>query len=311
MRQFHNILSSYDPDVDFDALEKLKHPGLKRWNKGVELWQSGLPTQDAALINPSDSDEAILADVKEFTRRWKSSGVAEVMNIRIDSLNPKNIPPPSNAEKKYDDFSIVLKKVRESAAAGFIPSLWALSEERGFALTSACIMFETSERVSLEMLGPGHDPSDMAKGTVRPPIIITMKPFAPPLLEFKGNLSHLPFYLDIRDEAKDLATNPEKLDRIRAERREARINFLAHVTKISPEEQIKKMKREGNTLLFEREKKLSFTDIEKLFGFAIQYAEYKQTHRLPFLGDTLAAAQSSSGKYAFNNAWDKNKFGDK
>lgn len=84
MREFPNILSSYDPDTEFDVLEELKRPGFARWNKGVEIRQTGLPASDAILINSADSDNAILEQIKEFVRRWMAAG-ARFMVIRYDS----------------------------------------------------------------------------------------------------------------------------------------------------------------------------------------------------------------------------------
>jgi len=68
------------------------------------------------------------------------------------------------------------------------------------------------------------------------------------------------------------------------------------------------MRRDGHTLLFESVARLDWSDIEKLFGYAIKYAEFKREHGLPFKGDTLALTKSRSGKYFFDNAWDWDKY---
>jgi len=203
MSEFPNILSSYDPVTDYDALEKLKRPGLARWNKGVELRQFGLPMGDVMLINPHDSDGRIMNDIVEFIRRWKVSGYATFMTLRPDSINPARIPFPSNHILR--DADTAFERVRETHAAGFVPSLWAYDNLRVARPGVSTVMFETPERIVIEILGPGHDAGDLSKGVLRPPIIIRMSPFAPALLEFKDNMQFLPFYLDIHDESMDYA----------------------------------------------------------------------------------------------------------
>ncbi|MCL2338431.1 MAG: hypothetical protein FWC51_00560 [Proteobacteria bacterium] len=306
--EFPLILSSYDPDTDYDLLERLKHPGWTRWNKGVEMRQSGLPVQDTMLIDPNDSDDALTESIREFVRRWKSSGNSKTMTIRLDSTDSNLIPSPSH-ESKPDDYDLVKEHIKKRIREGFIPSLWALADFRANYLCTASIMFESPDRIVIEILGPGFDPAAISHGVIIPPITITMKPYAPSLLEFRDDMSHLPFYLDIRDEAKAFADDPERLARIRAERNDMWIKFIASLNKISPSEQTAQLKRDGYTMLFDYKAKCDFAEIEKLFRTAITYAEYKRVHGQPFRHDTIAASLTKNGKWFFNNAWDMDKYG--
>jgi len=303
---FPTILSSYDPDTDYDALQGLKRPGTPKWNGGIDLWASGLPAQDAMLINPQDSDDVILSNIKEFVRRWKASGNSKLMIIRLDSLHTVKVPTTSHVPF-IDDYDSVLREIKKDISDGFIPSLWALPNFRIKLDGVASILFESPDRISIEIFGPGYDPADISKGAMNPPIVIMMKPFAPPLLEFKNNMSNLPIYLDIRDESKELATDPDRLARVRADRIAARISFLARANGRSAADQIAEMKRGGDTGLFDRHANADFQGIIKLFEFAIKYAEFKRLHKLPFRNDTLAM-KISGGRWFFDNVWDADRY---
>ncbi|MCL1892006.1 MAG: hypothetical protein FWF97_01775 [Alphaproteobacteria bacterium] len=302
MPNFPNILSSYNPDTDFDLLESLKRPGCYRWNKGVELYQTGLPVYEMMLINPKDSDDEIMKGVSEFMRRYKSAG-SKLFVVRPDAAEPWKIPPPSNSAVTETNGE-ALKTIRATIDQGFTPSLWALGDYRANRLGSTAVSFLSPDKIMIEMVGPGHDVASIAKNITTPPIIITMKSFAPPLMEL--NLSHLRFYIDIRDEAQTLSK--DELGPARAERRKLRIEWLAKTYKMSVNEFVSYARGMGWNNLFEGEAELDFAQIEKLFKLAIKYAQFKHLHNLKFAGDTLGLSRCRGSGWIIDNAWDSEKY---
>jgi hypothetical protein len=284
--------------VDYDELEKLKRTGLFRWNIGISIYQSGLPFQDACLLNTLDSDEKLYIDIAEFIHRWQSAKTAKMMIIRPDAIEPRKVPPVYHGPL-HDNIDEVLERVKEFTSMGFVVSLWGLDEYRVKRRGSNTIMFESSEKITIEMLGGGYDNADMAKGMIRPQIIVSMKQFAPPLLALRNNMEFLPFYLDI-SELQDEQSQKERIAR--------RLEFLARCNKISIAEQIENLKRNGDTRLFDDKKILDWQELKTLFRFAIHYAEFKQLHGLPFRYDALAIDSNAKGIYSCNNAWNMDKY---
>lgn len=292
MRSFPNILSSYNPDADFFALEALKRPGLSRWNKGVELWQSGLPTLDVMIIIPGNL-ESIVKQIEEFVRRWRAPGNPKHMVIRLDSLSSNSVPPTSQ-EEFTDNAGYYASQITKYINDGLIPSLWALPELRIKRRQVAAIMFESDERIIIEMLSAGHDVADIAKGHGHPANIITMKPFAPSFKEISP--SHLQHYINVRTEDENM----------RKERINDRINFLAKLNNRAFDEQAEIMKTESG--LFSETNTCSLSDIEKLFRYAKQYAEFKALHNLLVKNHAIAATRSAGSRWNFDNAWDAKKY---
>ncbi|MDR1027603.1 MAG: hypothetical protein LBL46_04270, partial [Rickettsiales bacterium] len=93
MPEYQNILSSYNPETDFEQLEALKMPFMFRWNSAVEMHQTGLPTQDAMRADPDASDSEIKHDLEEFWRRIKMRGRNEVPCFRFGAAPGVRIPP--------------------------------------------------------------------------------------------------------------------------------------------------------------------------------------------------------------------------
>lgn len=215
------------------------------------------------------------------------------------------IAPPSH-EPLYDDYARILKKLRESTGACFAPSLWSLGDFRANRLGVATISFVSNDRIVIDIIGPGHDPASICKGIINAPISISMKEFAPPLLEIEDRINNLPFYLDIRDEARDLSAS--RLAVARERRRRKRIEWLAGMEGMAPDEYIAFARRMGWNNLFTGEAELNFAQVEKLFQFAIRYAKFKAEHNLPYNQDTLGFTIIAGGKYSLDNAWDGNRY---
>jgi hypothetical protein len=293
MKQFPTILSSYDPDIHFDELEKLKRPGLYRWNKGVELWQSGLPTLDVMLAYPHKSDSELLQNITEFVHRWQSSGNAKLMVVRQDSFTNSNAPPSSH-EPYTENLKPIMDEIKRSIANGFVPSLWALPALRIHRKMVAGIMFVSADKIVVEMFGAGHDVADISKGVARPAAVITMKPYAPPFMEL--DLSRLENYIDIQNEDENM----------RDARIRSRIKFLAQLNGRTVAAQTEIMKTESE--LFVASDNFKLSEIKKLFRFARKYAEHRMSHNLPFVNHAIAATMASNDRWLFDNAWDANKY---
>ena len=112
MREYPNILSSYDPETDYEELEKLRIEGLPRWNGGIDMYKTGLPFSDVLLIDENASDQKLKDDLKEFARRCKSIG-CELSHVRYDLKTEKHKMPASGADRMVDDFPAIISEIRD------------------------------------------------------------------------------------------------------------------------------------------------------------------------------------------------------
>ncbi|MDR1826326.1 MAG: hypothetical protein LBQ49_01380 [Rickettsiales bacterium] len=296
------LLSSYSAE-DYDALEALKVPGLHRWNSAVNLCQSGLPAHTAMLVDPGKSDAVLYGEITEFVRRFRAAGY-EYMLIRLDGRHGA-VPPPGHAMLTHD-YDGIIKQLRAHASSGFVPSIHTLNGVRYSRFGAAAISFVEEDGIVVELIGPGYDGSDLSKGAITPPVVISMKPYSPPLSELvECDRDHMAFYLDIKDEAKILSASD--LAAARERRREMRLSFLAKVDNRSAEDEKKWLYDTGQTFLFDREMEYDAGYIMKLFAFAALYAKVKKAHNDSVSSHTLNCQIVRGGRIFFDNMWDRNR----
>ncbi|MDR1826351.1 MAG: hypothetical protein LBQ49_01505 [Rickettsiales bacterium] len=301
-RAFPNILSSYDPNADFDELEKLKIPGASRWNGGVELYQTGLRSPDIMRIDPRASDADILMEFHEFDRRRKLIAPAPMIVLRIDNPSHKVMPPASYGEFDRGGDDGAIAAIRQLLKDGFAPAFFMLEGAQYSLKGAATISFLQPGEIAVEIVGPGYDDASCTKGYANIPVRVTMKPYAPPLLELADDMRHLGLYIDIWDEAKALP--PDELKARRDERRRTRIEWLARLEKKTPEEFVEFLKKTGHTGLFADEVPYDMNFIKKLFRWAKAYAEFRIIRKLPFNGDSLGIQIPAGGRPVLVQKWD-------
>ncbi|MDR1826375.1 MAG: hypothetical protein LBQ49_01635, partial [Rickettsiales bacterium] len=201
---YPTMLSSYSPE-DHGALEALKVPGLHRWNGAVALYQTGLPSQDAMLVDGRKSDAVLHGEITEFFRRMHSQGM-NVMGIRLDKVGAPHLPP-SHAGLP-EDARAVVEILRKDIAAGFVPALNVWSDYRYNFRGAMAVTFTDAESLVIDFVGPGYCGAGLSKGMITPPVEISTKSYAPPLSELvKEHRAFMHFYMDIKDEAKILSAS--------------------------------------------------------------------------------------------------------
>ncbi|MDR1009089.1 MAG: hypothetical protein LBL52_02440 [Rickettsiales bacterium] len=305
MKIHSKALSEFNP-ADSAVLESLKKSNFLKWNGAVELYQTGLPTNDALLLDPRDGKLGLALKIFTFGQKARANGAVGA-SMRYDH---PYLPP-----QKYSSGHLDLKGVAEirslaerAFAEGWAPSLFAFDNFRTERSGAATICFVSKDEISIEMVGPGYDVADIAKGHIIPPISITMKRFAPSFMELAQDLSHMPFYLDIQDEARVLA--PEELRLARANRLAARIAFLATTDGISVNEERRRLEESGRTLMFTQEATVGFAQVAELFKDATTYAEFMTGRGKSYVNKTLGLHIGNGGRYVVDNIWDEHKFGD-
>ena len=182
------ILSSYNPETDFDELERLKIPGFKRWNGGVDLYQTGLPCNDVLRINSDATDDDILSDLVEFKRRNPNG----LFCLRFDVKDKTIIPPVSHAALP-DKCEDILVQIRDFENQGISTSLWKYDGHRYERNGAASISFVAKDKIAIDLVGPGYDGANITKGFTDIPVRITTRPHAPSPLELAeggGNSSN-------------------------------------------------------------------------------------------------------------------------
>ncbi|MDR3126017.1 MAG: hypothetical protein LBT92_00080 [Rickettsiales bacterium] len=299
------IISDYSPDDDkgLDALAS-SCPNLLKFKGAVGLYKTGLPVSDAALLPPFMSGGEILGVIERFSAKSLAAGFPFVA-LRYD--HPKDTPlRPASDNFDITDIAAIERLANSAISDGWIPFMLAFRQGRAERDGAASVLFLSEEKVAMELVGPGHDTASISKGILIPPVRVEMKEFAPSIFELADEISGLPFYLDIMDEAARLS--PAELEKSRGERRRARLAFLAGLSGRSVGEEVARLRKAGMTKLLENEISYSFDNIRRLFVYAVRYARFKRTRKEPYVNHALGMHIEENGDYILDDIWAPDRF---
>ncbi|MFA7187917.1 MAG: hypothetical protein WC137_00350 [Alphaproteobacteria bacterium] len=169
------MLSDHNP-YDYDSLDSLRRPNFLKWNGGIDLWQSGLPSVDVLLVDTDKKSEIITA-LEKFMDKNKDIGCGNAC-VRFD--HPK-LPPNRDGISGIirTDFTRITDIILSAKQEGWTPSVWIYGTNRDTAST-ICAMSFINDGLVIDFLPSGFEMQELSKGLVVPSAVVKTKSFAPP-----------------------------------------------------------------------------------------------------------------------------------
>ncbi|MCL1785595.1 MAG: hypothetical protein FWG39_00395 [Alphaproteobacteria bacterium] len=301
-----SILSRYDAAAP--ALELLKTPNSPRRNGLIELYQTGLPSNNAVLFEHSDSPGLVREKIENFCRA-EISMKSIVATVRYDG-GPGGNGKSSGVSHKLNNPDAMEKEVSSGLSDGFLPMLAGFANNhRAETQAAACVRVIGKNQISIEMLGPGYNASVLTKGQVPPALRLDMKPNSPDITDLAKNASpeHLILRFYVYNEAALLS--PEVLAATRAERALILLGLLAKMNKRSPEEEEAWLRDNGFADFIDKNLVVSMSDITTIFGFAARLRTYLDTGgKRPQEIFAFSTLKLPHGKWALDNLYGPDKF---
>ena len=286
------MLSDYDPS-DFETLDTLRRPNFKRWNGAIDLWQSGIRSEDALLLDTPD-DAEIMAALKKFAARNEKVGARHVQ-IRFNHSTSLAGRPGISPFGLYD-FEKIMTVVRAARTDGWVSNLVAhyVGPE---TFDTVCALSYQGDGFVAEFLPAGFYMADISKSIFTPSAIIRTKPFAPSLRELADDPHSFGFYLDYWREDADAA----------AAKRERRLRNAAEYRGHSIAEQTEFFQN-NNPRFFDGFIDTSPDRIFKLVRLAADFADFYKSRGFELECTTLAVDGVPPGRWILENIWNAKKF---
>ena len=285
---------------DFEALEALKLPGAHRWNGRVELYQMGLPAPNAVLFRSIDTYRDALNKIEAFHRVVGDGNFAP---LRYD-LGPYD--RHASPMMPVENYGFIFNAVKQAVDEGFTPSLNAFAHRyRTEGSASMGISFVSEDSIIIELIGPGHDGGCICGGGMDIPVIISMKPNSPGLLEVMENPSHLQHHIDIWDEKRELTPNEIMLRQVK--RSETRLRFLADLHGRSVYDEADELTATKRDSFLNEELSYDMAEIETLFGFAVMMKKFFGRKGLPVTHKTVTGNRVKG--WMVDNLYDETRWG--